>query len=145
MNKRLLTAMGASILCATALTGAGLAQQAPRQQDDPKQIAAIGMDYQREGVMSQRDYIRLRKITSSVRAAHAISSSDLNWSLALLKRSPSPLAHARVMAMLGLVHPMPATQRKEISSAIAPFLSSKDKLDRLAATRLQRRLQAVKS
>ena len=111
-----------------------------RQQE----IGVIGVDWQRRGLLSQSDYVELRRIIDEAQAHGTIPDHDLDWSLATMKRAPDAIVHTRVMGLLELLARNSQTsvsQKNKIAAAIIPYLESKNQLDRLASGRVQRTLQ----
>lgn len=95
---------------------------------------------ERNGVMSETNYVRLRAQNDGIRSTGKISDSDLEWALSLLKQSKSALAHTRVMTGLSILRQASPSQKTKMTEALTPYLSSSDLLDQNAAKRLQRTL-----
>ncbi len=93
--------------------------------------------------MSQAEYVRLRGLIDDIRRDGSISDPDLDWSLALLRKSSEPIAHTRVMTGLSLLKRCSASQKAKIAESIGPFLNSRDSLDRNGARRLQKTIQTI--
>ncbi len=108
------------------------------QTAEQKQAQSMGADMQRNGVMSQQDYVKVREMAHQVSASHTLSDSDLDWDLAFLKRSDNGIARARAMTVLSEVKPLSAAQKAKIAPVVAPYLSSPDALTRQYAKRVQR-------
>ena len=107
----------------------------------PKSIAQLGAEMQRAGIMSQKDYIRVVNLEHKLNQTPQISDEDFAWTLSLLKTSGNSMARARAMGVLSDIHPMSSAQKAQITSAIAPYLNSKDPLDLASVRRAQRSLQ----
>ena len=112
---------------------------------DQQVIVGIGKEFQREGIMSQKDYIIVRQVLDSVRQTGSISTRDLDWSLSLLTESPTSVGRARIMGMLSIVKRGDNGQKQKILNAITPLLKSKDELDYLYAARVQRGMKTFVS
>ncbi|HEY1381847.1 MAG TPA: hypothetical protein VGF55_33920 [Gemmataceae bacterium] len=113
--------------------------------DDPYLIAEIGAGWEEIGLLSQADYIKLRRISAAVqRTGGVISDSDLDWSLDVLTDSAQAVVRARVMGMLGAVGTdvaLPAAQRAKIEAAVAPYVHGPEDLDRQYAAYVLRELR----
>jgi hypothetical protein len=113
--------------------------------DDPYLIAEIGAGWEEIGLLSQADYIKLRRISAAVqRTGGAISDSDLDWSLAILAGTAQAVVRARVMGMLGAVGTdvaLPAAQRARIEASVAPYVHGPEDLDRQYAAYVLRELR----
>lgn len=106
-----------------------------------KSIAQLGAGMQRAGIMSQKDCIRVVNLEHKLNQTPQISDEDFAWTLSLLKTSGNSMARARAMGILSDIHPMSSAQKAQITSAIAPYLNSKDFLDLASVRRAQRSLQ----
>lgn len=140
MGQRLLPLL---ILMAASSLTVGCSRQPAQQTVEEKSRANIGADMQRNGVMSQPEYVRLRGVIDDIRRDGAISDTDLGWSLALLHKSSQAITHTRVMTGLSILKRCSASQKAKISKAISPFLNSREPLDRAGARRLQRTIQRL--
>lgn len=88
--------------------------------------------------MSQADYDKNTKLKQQVYLTHAISASDLDWTLNLLSGAKNSLVRARAMTVLEMVHPMSAAQKAKIAPAIAPYLNSTNTLEQSCAQHVKR-------
>ena len=121
----------------------GCSRQSPNlRSQELRTAAAAGANMQKNGIMSQSDYVRIRELEHSVTQTHTISDADLTWTLNLLRTSGNPIPRARAMTALFEIRPMSPAQKAAILPAITPYLSSADKLDRLGAQRVQKAAQA---
>jgi hypothetical protein len=115
---------------------------AAARQSQPS-IAEFDADWARNGWLARGEYIQLRRITASVEKSGSMSDKELDWTLGIMRGSSSPVVHARVMAMLGMLgrsKPLSKAQHDKIASAIAPFLHCRDDLDQRSAARVDRAL-----
>ncbi len=103
--------------------------------------AELGAEMQQKGLMSQKDYIRIGDLEIKTSETHQISEEDFAWTLSLLKTANNSLTRARAMATLWYIHPMSSAQKSQATSAIAPYLNSKDALDQSSAKRVQTAIQ----
>ena len=132
--------LGTGVALALTVLAFGTAGCASHNQETA-QAAAAGAEMQHAGVMSQSSYIRARELSHSVSQTHAISDTDLNWTLAELTNEKNAIARARAFNTLASIRPMSAAQRNKIVPAITPYLSSTDKLDQIGAQRVQKATQ----
>lgn len=103
----------------------------------------LGADFQNQGIMSQKDYLRLVQLSMDANTSHLISNGDLDWAIALM-HSPStnpPIVHAKVIALFEELQPIPADQRVKILAAVRPLLGSQSQLDRVYAQAMMKKLQ----
>ena len=119
------------------------AHQAKPQDQESQDIARIAKEWERRGMMSQKEYVRLRRIISDIRQSGSIPDKDLDWSLALLQGSSEPLVHSRVMTGLSILKQTSASQKAKMTKAITPFLKSEEPLGRKSAERLQKTLRSL--
>src|ERR1051326_1476373 len=56
-------------------------------------IGVAAADWQRRGLLARDDYARLATIGHSVAARHTLSDQELEWLLAQMNRSQSPIVH----------------------------------------------------
>ncbi|HKB02038.1 MAG TPA: hypothetical protein VKD90_07450 [Gemmataceae bacterium] len=111
--------------------------------DDQQRIGAV---WEAAGLLPQGEYVKLHRLTADVQAnGGVISDADLDWAIALLESTPEVVVRARVMAMLAVLGQptaLPQEHRARIGAAVAPYLHSERKLDRLAAAHVQQALVA---
>ena len=124
-------------LVLATLVAAGCSHQAAPQEEQ-KEAQRLGAAMQRNGMMSQQDYVKVRGLGHQVSASHTISDSDLDWDLAFLKRSDNGLARARALTVLSEISPLSDAQKAKISPIVTPYLSSPDALTRQYAELVQR-------
>jgi hypothetical protein len=94
----------ALILLTLAATGCAKHSQATSTANVPIQ------SMQTNGFMSQTDYDKIRQVQANVSQNHAISDSDLDWTIGFLKSATNPIARARAFTALSEVHPMSESQ-----------------------------------
>ncbi len=141
--KTLTTRLGLSL--AAVLLGIGAAGCASHSQDTgtgSKTVPQLGAEMEKNGVMSQSDYIKQNALVHAVIKTHTISDGDLKWTLGQLTAEKNPLARARAFNILADIRPMSAAQKSRILPAIAPYLAGSDRLDQLGALRVQKSAQA---
>jgi hypothetical protein len=111
----------------------------------PAELARNAANSQAAGWMSSQDYTTLHAVQQRVISTGTISDADLDWSLALLRRSADPLPRAKVMGMFrSRLHASPS-QKERIRAAIEPLLSSADHLDQQYARSAMRGLRLAPS
>lgn len=115
------------------------------EADKKKEIASIGAEWEKDGLMYQADYVKLRQMILDVQAnGGKLSDADLDWSLALLKNGADAISRTRVMGLLGLLGEktsLPDVQKKKILTAIKPLLTSSEQLDQRYAARVEKALK----
>ena len=116
------------------LTAVGCSHQTAEQKEAQSQGARM----QAGGIMSQRDYVKVREMAHQVSASHTLSDGDLDWDLAFLKRSDNGIARARALTVLSEINAPSDAQRAKISPAVTPYLSSPDALTREYAESVKR-------
>jgi hypothetical protein len=104
---------------------------------EEEQRREIGADWQQAGLLSQQDYLKVRQIIDGIWTSGTISDEDLDWSLNVVKQSPSGIVRARVMGMYTILKQMNPAQKEKIQAMITPLLTSEDKLDRAYAHSVQ--------
>jgi hypothetical protein len=132
----------AAIVLAAFVFGFGafyITQQKART-DNAAAIAAIGEEFEESGITTQENYIRIRSISSALRASGKISDADLDWLLTVLQSSDQPLLHSRVLGVLTLLKQGSASQNQKIHRAIQPYLKSSNPLQREYALSVQKGL-----
>jgi len=136
MNPKMKSKMvaGAVPIVLGILAAVGCSHQTAEQ----KQAQGAGADMQRNGVMSQRDYVKVRTLEHQTAASHTLSDSDLDWDLAFLKRSDNGIARARALTVLSEINAPSDAQKAKISPVVTPYLSSPDALTRASAERVRR-------
>ena len=107
-----------------------------------KTIPQLGAEMEKNGIMSQSDYVRQNALAHAVSQSHTITDADLSWTLTQLSEEKNPVARARAFNILATIRPVSAAQKSRILPAITPFLSSSDRLDQLGAQRVQKSAQA---
>ena len=122
---------------------AGCASHSPDTGTGSKTVAQLGTEMEKNGIMSQSDYVRQNALAQAVRQAHTITEADLTWILAQLHDEKNSIARARAFNILADIRPMSAAQKSRILPAIAPYLSSSDRLDQAGAQLVQRKVQAA--
>ncbi len=127
----------AAVVIAAAVIGFVRYQNARAHEREVRKIGAL---WQQEGLMTQAEYVELRRISDAVVQHHTVSDAELDWLLATMRQSQEPTVHARVLGILSTLKNPPAGQRDKIASAIVPMLQSKAELDRRYAARVQRNL-----
>jgi hypothetical protein len=105
-----------------------------------EQSLTVGAEWERNGWLSEKEYVRLRGLGQSVVQTNTISDQDLDWALARMQQSSSSIVHARVLGVLDALRNPPASQKARVKKAIAPLLQSRDVLDRRYAYRVQNTL-----
>lgn len=113
------------------------------QNQETSEAATAGAAMQQAGVMSQSNYVRQHALAYSVIKTHTISDEDLTWTLAQLNEEKNSAARARAFNILADIRPMSGAQKSRILPAIAPYLSSSDRLDQAGARRVQSKVQAA--
>lgn len=140
LNTRLGVGVAAVLLGAVA---AGCAGHSQNTRTGSRTIPQLGAEMERNGIMSQSDYIRQNALAQAVRQTHTMTESDLTWTLAQLTDEKNSVARARAFNILAAIRPMSAAQKSRILPAIAPYLTSSDRLDQLGAQRVQKSAQAA--
>jgi hypothetical protein len=103
-------------------------------------LARIGDLKVASGIYEADEATRLQSLTATVAANGRLSETDLDETLDLLATTDEVTIRAVLMAMLfesGWRAHLPPDHRRRITAAIAPFLQSTNKLDRLSAERVQ--------
>ena len=107
-----------------------------------KTIPQLGAEMEKNGIMSQSDYIKQNALAHAVRQTHTISDTDLDWTLTQLSEEKNSVARARAFNILAAIRPMSAAQKSRILPAVAPYSVGSDRLDQLGAQRVQKSAQA---
>ena len=138
-NSRGRTLIGGAAVTIVVLAGFTLVhyRNAHARQE---QVRTIGADWRQRGLLSQQDYVRLHASQDTVVQTHTLSDKELDWLLATMEHSPSPIVHARVLGILATMANPPASQKERINTAIVPLLQSRNALDSHYALRVQRKL-----
>lgn len=131
---------------AAVLLGIGAAGCASHSQQGtvtaaPSTIPQLGSEMEKNGIMSQSDYVRQNALARAVSQSHTLSETDLTWTLTELTVEKNSVARARAFNILAAIHPVSDAQKSRILPAITPFLSGSDRLDKLGASRVQRKMQ----
>ncbi len=130
----LAAALLTTLILVTPVAGVVLYVHYSRQEEERRKI---GADWQQLGWMTQQDYVKLRQMTDGVRNSGALADPDLDWSLNLMRKGRNDVAHARVLGMYTLLRQITPAQREKLQAAIAPLLTSTNRLDRASAARVQ--------
>ena len=130
---------------AAVLLGIGAAGCASHSQQNirtapPSTIPQLGAEMETNGIMSQSDYIKQNALAHATSQSHTILETDLTWTLTQLTTQKNAVARARAFNILAAIHPVSDAQKSRILPAIAPYLSGSDRLDKLGALRVQRRI-----
>ncbi len=147
--KKMITRAGAGFGVAVAALAVGLAGCASHNQGNPDaapsagKMQSAGASMQKEGVMSQADYVRIEGLEYQVARTRTISDADLDWTLTHISAQNNAIARARFFNTLSNINPMTAAQKAKILPAITPYLSSTDRLDQAGAQRVQKKMQAA--
>ncbi len=105
-------------------------------------MQSAGASMQKEGIMSQSDYVRVDGLAHQVAQTHTISDTDLDWTVTHLDMQKNSIARARFFDTLFEIRPMSAAQKAKILPVITPYLRSADGLDQVGARRTQKAMQA---
>ncbi len=120
----------------------GCVSRSQNQDTTPASAAGAKMQ-QQQGTMSQNDYVRADGLAHQVYQTHAISDTDLDWTVTHLNMQKNSIARARFFNTLYEIRPMSAAQQAKILPAITPYLTSADRLDQIGAQRVQKAMQAA--
>lgn len=123
-------------------TVAGCASRSQNTETGSKTVPQLGAEMEKNGIMSQSNYVRQHTVAEAVRQTHTLSPADLTWTLGQLTEEKSSVARARAFNILADIRPMSAAQKSRILPAIAPYLTGSDRLDQLGALRVQKSAQA---
>lgn len=103
-----------------------------------REINRIGAEWEADGKLSQSDYVKLRTLTKDANKEQGLSDQNLDW---VLKRlgSKEALVRSRLLGLLELAVRKPTEGQKEkIATAIQPFLTSENALEKITAQRIEK-------
>jgi hypothetical protein len=121
-----------------AIAGSAL-QRSRRAQAERAEAQRIGAEWQQNGMLAQADYVRVRELGHAATKGR-LSDADVDWLLTTLTKTPSTIAHARILTVLSTLDHSPASQKQRIQQTITPLLQSGDLLERRSAERVQSKL-----
>jgi hypothetical protein len=113
-------------------------------------MAKMGNDYARDGVMPVEDFQRINNIAANVQQSGSISNADLEWSLNFLHSHTAAgytgeMARANLLYALEPLKNFPRDQEQEIFQAVLPLLGNapeyNDGLDKVRATIIMGKLK----
>ena len=108
-------------------------------------VAQLGAEVQKGGIMSQKDYIRIVSLQRQISQTHTLSEEYFAWTLSLLATANNSLTRARAMTVLADIDPMSSSQKATVTSAIAPHMNDGVPLDAAGTRNVQKSIQMNQS
>ncbi len=104
-------------------------------QDDVAADARLGLWWEKRGEMSRADAVHMLLLDQKLEQKKRLNDADLDSLIAILRepsKTPS-VSRANIMGFFRSLPDATPSQRRKICEAIVPFLTSRDKWDRIFA------------